>query len=384
MEIYYSHPSQEKIVGNIYKGRVEDVLPGLGSAFVDVGERQSLFLSRGEINDSILIEHGLEPRNGRIPINKILRRGQSILLQVRRAGIRTKNPQGTMKISLPGRYWVLLPEEDRIGLSRRITRPRVENRIRKMAHSLKSEGIGMIARTAAQWASKEELRQDHENLVQSWKRIEEAARAASAPMLLYKELGLIQTILRDRLLPDMAGLTVDSKVFYDKIKQFLDYMHMERYQKKIKLHNGKPPLFELYNVEEQIQATQSPRVDLDGGGFLIISETEALTAIDINTGSDVKHRNQQAAILNTNLEATKEIARQLRLRKISGIIVVDMVDMKSPEAIQKVVDGLRLELNKDRVPTDFIDVTELGLLEITRKREEESLADMLESAEFEA
>jgi ribonuclease G len=384
MEIYYSHPSQEKIVGNIYKGRVEDVLPGLGSAFVDVGERQSLFLSRGEINDSILIEHGLEPRDGRVPINKILRSGQSILLQVRRAGIRTKNPQGTMKISLPGRYWVLLPEEDRIGLSRRITRPRVENRIRKTAHSLKSEGIGMIARTAAQWASKEELRRDYENLVQGWRRIEAAARSASVPSLLYKELGLIQTILRDRLLPDVAELTVDSKVFYDKIKQFLGYMHMERYQKKIKLHNGELPLFELYNVEEQIQATQSPRVDLDGGGFLIISETEALTAIDVNTGSDVRHRNQQAAILNTNLEATKEISRQLRLRKISGIIVVDMVDMKSQEAIQKVVDRLRLELNKDRVPTDFIDVTELGLLEITRKREEESLADMLESAEFEA
>jgi len=384
MEIYYGHPSQEKTVGNVYKGRVEDVLPGMGSAFVNVGEKQSLFLSQNEINDGLLIEHGFKPWQGAAPINKVLRPGDTVVLQVRRAGIGSKNPQGTTKVSLPGRFWVFLPTEDRLGVSRRIESVRAQRRLRRVARELKKEGEGLIARTAAQWASDDDLERDYQFLAETWAGVVSAARAASAPQLLYKAMGLVQTALRDRLLPDVEEVVVDSPFFREKILSFLEYMHMSEYENRIRVHREKSPLFEHHRVEEQIQETQSRRVGLAGGGFIVIDETEALTAIDVNTGSDVRHKNQQAAILNTNLEAASEIARQLRLRQISGIIIVDFVDMESPEHVEKVTEKVKEELKNDRVSADFIDLTALGLVEITRKREGESLAGMLENADFDA
>lgn len=384
MEIYYGHPSQEKIVGNIYKGRVEDVLPGMGSAFVDVGEKQSLFLSEGELNDAILRSHGLRPWEGGASITKALRPGQTLVLQVRRAGIGTKNPQGTTKVSLPGRFWVYLPTEDRLGVSRRIDGVRAQRRVRRVARDLKKDGEGLIARTAAQWASDEDLERDYRLLVETWDGIGKAEHRASAPQLLYKGMGLVQTVLRDRLVPDVEEVVVDSQFFLEKILYFLDYLHMVDYKDRVRVHAEKGALFAHYHVEEQIQETLSRRVDLADGGFLVIDETEALTAIDVNTGADVRHKNQQAAILNTNLAAVREIARQLRLRQISGIIIVDLIDMGSEQAREQVIERLREELKKDRVSADFIDITALGLLEITRKREGESLAGMLETAVFDA
>jgi ribonuclease G len=384
MEIYYGHPTQENIVGNIYKGKVEDVLPGLGSAFVDVGEKKSLFLSKGEINDQIMIEKGFKPWQGAAAINKLLRPGQTLTLQVRRGGIGSKNPQGTTKISLPGRFWVLLPTEDRLGVSRRIDSVRTQRQLRRVARQLKKEGQGMIARTAAQTASKEELARDYELLMRTWESIESAAKTSSSPQLLYKGMGLVQTILRDRLLSDVTEVIVDSEFFYEKILYFLEYMHMDQYKSRITLYEEKDPMFQHYPLEEQIQATQSRRVPLEGGGSIVIDETEALIAIDVNTGGDVQHRNQRSAILNTNLEAAAEIARQLRLRQMSGIIVVDFVDMLDAKDEQLLIDRVKEELRKDRISADFVDLTGLGLVEITRKRAGESLADMLDSAQFDA
>jgi ribonuclease G len=384
MEIYYGHPSHEKLVGNIYRGRIEDVLPGLGSAFVDVGERKSLFLSQSEINDSYLMEKGFKPWQAGVPINKLLRPGQFVTLQVRRDGIGSKNPQGTMKISLPGRFWVYLPTEDRLGVSRRVESVRDQRRIRRIARTLKQDGEGMIARTAAQWATDEELERDYRLLVETWGRVEEASKEANGARLLFKAMGLVQTVLRDRLGPEMNEVVVDSPFFYEKIQSFLDYMQLGEFKDRIQVHKGTEPLFAKYNVEQQIQDSLARRVPLAGGGSLVIDETEALIAIDVNTGGDVRHRNQEAAILNTNLEAASEIARQLRLRQMSGIIVVDFVDMEDPAHIQQVVDRVKEELKKDRVSADFVDMTALGLVEITRKRRGESLADMLENAKFDA
>ncbi|MCX6094273.1 MAG: Rne/Rng family ribonuclease [Candidatus Bipolaricaulota bacterium] len=384
MEIYYGHPSHEKLVGNIYRGRVEDVLPGLGSAFVDVGERKSLFLSQSEINDPYLIEKGFKPWQSGVPINKLLRPGQFVTLQVRRDGIGSKNPQGTMKISLPGRFWVYLPTEDRLGVSRRVESVRDQRRIRRVARTLKRDGEGMIARTAAQWANDEELERDYHLLVETWECVVDASKTTNGARLLYKAMGLVQTVLRDRLGPEISEVVVDSPFFYEKIVSFLDYMQLSEFKDRIQLHKGSDPLFAKHNVEQQIQDSLSRRVPLAGGGSLVIDETEALIAIDVNTGGDVRHRNQEAAILNTNLEAATEIARQLRLRQISGIIVVDFVDMEDPTHIEQVTDRVKEELKKDRVSADFVDMTALGLVEITRKRRGESLADMLENAKFDA
>lgn len=384
MEIHYGHPSQEKMVGNIYRGRVKDVLPGLGSAFVEVGERDNLFLSLSELNDAHIRAKGFKPWQPNMPIAKLLSPGDLLTLQVRREGIGDKNPQGTMKISLPGRFWVYLPTEDRFGVSRRIETVRDQRRIRRVARALSRPGEGLIARTAAQWARDEDLEHDHELLVETWESVSSAAQTSSKPRLLFKGMGLVQSVLRDRLAPETKEVVVDSPFFHEKILTFLDYMKMSDYKGRVRLHTGDAPLFSAARVEEQIQASLSRRVPLAGGGSLVFDETEALIAVDVNTGGDVRHRNQQAAILNTNLEAATELARQLRLRQVSGIIVVDFVDMESPENVQKLVDRLNEELKKDRVPTDYVDITALGLVEITRKRRGESLADKLENADFDA
>jgi len=384
MEIYYGHPSHEKLVGNIYRGRIEDVVPGMGSAFVDVGERKSLFLSLNELNDGMLEEKGFKPWQAGIPVSKLLRQGQMITVQVRRDGIGTKNPQGTTKISIPGRFWVYLPTEDRLGVSRRVESVRDQRRIRRLARTLKKPGEGMIARTAAQWATDEDLERDYRLLVESWDRVGAAAKTATSVRLLYKAMGLVQAVLRDWMGPDIAEVVVDSPFFYEKIHSFLEYMQMAAHKEQIRLHKGPEPLFAKHDIDRQIQDSLSRRVPLAGGGSIVIDETEALIAIDVNTGGDVRHRNQAAAILNTNLEAATEIARQLRLRQISGIIVVDFVDMDDPQHVQQIIDKVREELKKDRVSADFVDMTGLGLVEITRKRRGESLSDMLENAKFDA
>jgi len=384
MEIYYGHPSQEKLVGNIYRGRVEDVLPGLGSAFVDIGERRSLFLSRNELNDRLLEQQDVKPWQSDIPITKILKQGQMVTLQVRREGIGNKNPQGTTKISLPGRFWVYLPNEERLGVSRRIENVRDQRRIRKIARSLRRPHEGMIARTASKWASDEDLERDFRLLVETWDGVKAVADKAAKPRLMYKGMGLVQTVLRDRLDPDTEAVIVDSPFFREKIASFLDYMRMSSYKDRIRIHEGRGPLFAKYRIEEQIQRSLSRRVALAGGGSLVIDETEALIAIDVNTGGDIRHRNQHAAILNTNLEAAEEIARQLRLRQISGIIIVDFVDMENPKDVNQLIEKVKDVLKNDRVSADFVDMTALGLVEITRKRQGESLADMLENAKFDA
>mgnify|MGYP000023419334 CR=1 FL=1 len=378
VEVHFDVPGHKPLVGNIYKGKVETVLPGMGAAFVDVGERQSLFLSQHEINDAMLIAKGFEPWRGSAPIQKILRPGQAVIIQVRREGVGKKNPQGTTKISLPGRYWVFLPKEDRVAVSRRITNSEEIKRLRQLAYELKAPGEGLIARTAAEGASKEDLERDFKFLLGTWKGIEEAAEKATPPKLLYEGLDLVRSVIRDRFTEEVDSLIVDDEEQHKEIMEFLHYLHLDSLKGKVKLYQGKMPLFVRYDVERQLREALQRRVPLKGGGFLSIDETEALTAIDVNTGSDVRHKNQEAAILNTNLEAATEIPRLLRLRKISGIIVVDFVDMARKADERKVIERLKEELKKDRVPADFIDITKLGLIEITRRKEGESLAAMLE------
>lgn len=371
MEIYYEDP--ERILGNIHKGIVRDILPGINATFVDVGKGQNLFLSLKELNDALLKGH----RHG-TTIQKILKSGQPLIIQVKREAIGSKNPQGTLKISLPGRYWVFLPTDERLGASRRIADERESRRLKRIAKKLKHEGEGLIARTAAQGASEEDLERDFNYLLGTWKGIEEKAKRTPAPALLHRGLDLVKAILRDRLLESIERVIVDSAETYQEILDFLHYMHMEDYIDLLQLYRGKRPLFELHGVESQLRESFQPKVKLPGGGYLVIAETEALTAIDINTGSDVKHQNQDTAILNTNLEAAVEIPRQLRLRKLSGIIIADFVDMRRRDHLEKVIRKLQEELKKDRSPADFVDITKLGLVEITRKREGESLLGLLE------
>lgn len=378
VEIFYEDFQQDKLVGNIYKGKVEDVLSGLGSAFVDVGEEQSLFLSRSEINQAILRSRGFDPNEYPPLINKVIHENESLIVQVKRGGIGTKNPQGTTKVSLPGRYWVFLPKDSRLGISRRITNDKEVQRLKDVARNLKEENEGLIARTASENASKEDLKRDFNFLLGTWKGIEEEATKVKSPHLLHSHAGMVRTIIRDRLLEDVDRVLTNSKTVYEDILDYIHYLRMDDFQDTIHLYQEDTPLFKRYGVEDQLKRCLKREVSLDSGGYLAIDETEALTAIDVNTGGNVNHKNQAQAILNTNLAAAEEIPIQLRLRKISGIIIVDFVDMYDNKDQQKVIDRLKESLREDRVPADFIDMTPLGLVEITRKREGESLADLME------
>lgn len=374
IEIHFDVPSRRPLVGNIYRGRVETVLPGMGAAFVNVGEKKALFLSEHEISDALFAAKGLAPRKESTPIQKVVRAGDAVVVQVRREGIGKKNPQGTTKISLPGRYWVFLPTEDRIGVSRRLGDPEDVRRLRQIAHELKGETEGLIARTAAFHAVEEELALDFHSLRDLWSEIAAAAIDASPPQLLHEPLDLVLALIRDRFLDNVGSVIVDDRDQLKSVQGFLDGLRLPRLRRRVRLYHGQVPLLVRYDIERRLREGLQRKIPLQAGGFLVVDETEALTAIDVNTGSDVRHRNQDSAILNTNLEAAKEIPRILRLRKISGIIIVDFVDMEDGASLETVLSLLARELKKDRVPADLIGVTKLGLVEITRRREGESLA----------
>lgn len=381
VEVHFDVPERRSLVGHIYRGKVETVLPGLGAAFVQVGEKKPLFLAAHEIHDGILKAKGFEPGRGVPPIQKLLKPGENVIVQVRRDEVGEKNAQATTKISLPGRYWVFLPTEERVSVSRRIEERDISRRLRQLAHELKPAGTGLIARTAARSASREELERDFANLLNTWKEITAKAREGSAPKLLYTPPDLVRAVVRDRFLDEVDSLIVDDEKTYEEILKYLEELHLRKLKGRVRLYRGTVPLFTRYGVEEALRQALQRKIPLKGGGFITVDETEALTAIDVNTGSDVRHKNQAAAILNTNLEAARLIPRILRLRKISGIIIVDFVDMANEKDREKVIEVLKEELKKDRVPADFIEITKLGLVEITRKKEGESLAVLLSELE---
>ncbi len=381
VEVHFDVPEHRSLVGNIYKGKVETVLPGLGAAFVQVGEKKPLFLAAHELHDGILKAKGFEPGRGVPPVQKLLKPGESVLVQVRRDEVGEKNAQGTTKISLPGRFWVFLPTEERVSVSRRIEERENVRRLKQLAHELKPPGAGLIARTAARFASREDLERDFQALLNTWKEITAQAQKSAAPKLLYRPPDLVQTVVRDRFLDDVDSLIVDDEETHARILKYLEELNLRKLKGRVRLYRGTVPLFVRYGVEEALREALQRKIPLKGGGFITVDETEALTAIDVNTGSDVRHKNQAAAILNTNLEAARLIPRILRLRKISGIIVVDFVDMANEKDRERVIEVLKEELKKDRVPADFIDITKLGLVEITRKKEGESLSTLLSELE---
>lgn len=382
VEVHFDVPARRPLVGTIYLGKVETVLPGLGAAFVDVGEPKALFLSEHELSDSLLAAKGVDPRKESVPIQQALRPGEGVVIQVRREGMGKKNPQGTTKISLPGRYWVFLPTEDRVGISRRVVDPEGSKRLRALAYELKGERQGLIARTAAFGADNEELRHDFQRLQSLWTEIERAAAQATPPKLLHQPLDLVRALVRDRFLDTVGSLIVDDEEQQKEIQQFIGHeLRLPQLCRRVRLYRGQVPLFVRYDIERRLRDALQRKIPLQAGGFLVVDETEALTAIDVNTGSDTRHRTQGSAILSTNLAAAKEIPRILRLRKISGIIVVDFVDMENAADEQKVLSLLEAELKKDRVPADLIGITKLGLVEITRRREGESLATMIEDSD---
>ena len=370
-ELHIERTASRGLVGNIYLGRVSRVLPGMQSAFIDVGLERTAFL---HVADIWMPRHEGDNK----PIEKLLTEGQRLVVQVVKDPIGTKGARLSTQVSIAGRMLVYLPQEKHIGISQRIGDEREREHLRERLTQLvpADEKGGFIVRTMAENASDAELSTDIEYLRKLWSDIHEASRSASAPSILYQELNLAQRVLRDFVSPDTTRIQIDSRENYQKLTGFAE-IYMPRVLPLVEHYTGERPLFDLFGVEQEIEKALARRVDLKSGGYLIIDQTEAMTTIDVNTGGFVGVRNFDDTIFKTNLEAAQTIARQLRLRNLGGIIIIDFIDMDSDEHRQAVLGELNKALARDHTRITVNGFTALGLVEMTRKRTRESLAHVL-------
>ena len=375
-ELHIERTASLGIVGNIYLGKVVRILPGMQSAFIDVGLERTAFLHVADIWLPRSNERG--EGEGARPIEKILTDGQSLVVQVIKDPIGTKGARLSTQISIAGRMLVYLPQEKHIGVSQRIEDEQEREQLRERLTRLvpEDEKGGFIVRTMAENASDEELANDIEYLRKTWRGIKDQSLRVAPPALLYQELSLSQRVLRDFVNPETARIVIDSRENFQKLQQFAQ-LYTPKVLDLLDHYTGERPLFDLHGVEDEIQKALARRVDLKSGGYLIIDQTEAMTTIDVNTGGFVGVRNFDDTIFKTNLEAAQTIARQLRLRNLGGIIILDFIDMENEEHRQAVLAELNKALARDHTRLTVNGFTALGLVEMTRKRTRESLAHVL-------
>ena len=359
---YVTRAGARSMVGNVYLGRVQNVLPGMEAAFIDVGKGRNAVLYAGEVNYSPEDLEGAAPR-----IEHVLKSGNSVLVQVTKDPIGGKGARLTAQISMPGRYLVLVPNSDITGISRRLP-DEERKRLKQILRTIRPEGHGVIIRTAAEDADENALAADLARLLEEWKTIEKKAKRAKAPAMLYEEPELTVRSVRDLFTDEeFRELVTDSPRVYELVTQYLAGIAPDLLP-KVRLHQDKLPVFEEFHVVEQIHKGLDRKVWLPSGGYIVIDRTEAMTVIDVNTGKSVGKTNLEETVVNTNVEAAREVARQLRLRDIGGMIIIDFIDMLLEQNKQKVVDALREEMAKDKTRSQIFDISPLGLLEVTRKR----------------
>jgi ribonuclease E len=396
IEHYVSRPADDatQIDGNVYLGRVQNVLPGMEAAFIDIGTPKNAVLYRGDVRyDKDDLEPGPSadasaPTRGRLAgaaqgarIEQLLKTGQTVLCQVTKNPIGTKGARLTQEVSLPGRFVVLIPGSDTYGISKRLTDDE-RKRLRKILDEVRPEGHGLIVRTAAEGATADELRRDVLRLCQQWDRIDTMARTSRAPALLYREPSMAVRVIREEFNRNYRGVVIDDPVLFEEVRDYVASISPELADRVE--WAGDPnsdwaddplPVFERYHVHEQIHKALDRKVWLASGGSLIIERTEALTVIDVNTGKNVGTSNLEETVFRNNLEAAEEIARQLRLRDIGGIIVIDFIDMEIAANRAEVIRTFRAALARDKTRTQVFDISELGLVEMTRKRISEGLVE---------
>jgi len=382
IEIHTERHYDRGIVGNIYKGRVVRVLPGMQAAFVDIGLDKAAFLYVTDVRDDF-DELRMEDVNGfpgkeDVPIQDRLREGQEILTQVSKEPIGLKGAQVSSHISLPGRYLVFLPTAmNRIGISRRIESEKKRQKLRKMLEKL-SAGIngGFIIRTASENRTERELKMDLDYLLSTWSEIQNRRRKSPAPSLLHQERSLAIRAVRDLFTSDIDRFIIDNEKVYSEVQEFLERF-LPQLKPALQLYEYEDPIFEHFGIEMEISKALDRKVWLKSGGYIVIDQTEALTAIDVNTGRYVGGRNFDDTILKTNLEAVREIVYQLRLRNIGGLIIIDFIDMERREDREKVFNALEKALKTDKAKSTILKISELGLVEMTRRRVKENLTRTL-------
>lgn len=381
VEIYVERGPNERLVGNIYKGVVKNVLPGMQAAFVDIGLEKNSFLYVEDAVANVLWqgEHSYKTEKNvtELPhIQDIVKEGQEIVVQIAKEPVGTKGARVTTKLTLPGRYLVLMPTVDYIGVSRRIEDEVERERLRAIGEEIRPEKMGLIIRTVAEGVSEEVLEQDLQNLLKMWERLLQRIKNTGGTALLHQDLALVQRILRDLFSADIHKLSVNSRPVMEKVLEYLEVYEANLTGKVFLSDTAK--LLEKYAVNQQITQALKRKVWLKNGGYIVIDETEALTVIDVNTGKFVGSHDLAETVLLTNCEAAREIARQLRLRNIGGIIIIDFIDMNTEEHQEKVLAVLEGELKKDKVKAHILGITSLGLVEMTRKKVRQSLSSTLE------
>ena len=396
-ELFIERPKESDIAGNIYRGRVVRVLPGMEAAFVDIGLEQAAFIYVADVLNhynefeyfmQLLSNEGENaipaPEGKNRPacldkefvIEDLLHQGQEIIVQVSKAPIGNKGARVTTRVSLPGRFLVLMPTTDHIGVSRRIEDEGERRRLKETLTDLRPENCGVIARTVSEGVNREKLAKEMDFLVSLWLDIQKKGANAPVPSLLHKELNVTLRAVRDLFTHEVDKLVIDSRHGYEETLKFLDTF-MPRLKASVELYEDSEPIFDAYNLESEISRALKKKVWLKSGGYIVIEHTEALVAIDVNTGRYVGRHNLEETILKTNLDALKEIAYQIRLRDIGGLIIIDFIDMEKKSNRERVCNALKEALKKDRSKTHVLPMSELGLIEMTRKRTRETLNRML-------
>jgi ribonuclease G len=418
-ELYVENAERERMVGDIYLGKVARVMPGIRAAFIDIGFKQDAFLHFSDIGSTLKEYSSLigdedsdvdtddddeepstgsesqsgstqsssysqtrtqEPRrdqkprgtNGNQPPIPNLVPGQDIIIQVTKEPVGRKGVRVTSEVSLPGRFLVLLPFDGKIGVSKKMTSFKEKRRLRRIVKSILPEGFGVIVRTVAAEKDEAILKQDLENLISTWREIEKSVKTEKAPSLLYKDMATTSSVIRDLFTEDVERVVVDSKKLHKEIRGYLKGVSPHLID-KIELFKGREPVFDSYGIEKEIAACLSKKVWLKSGGYIIIEQTEAMVVVDVNSGRYAAKREQEQNSLRTNLEAAREVTRQLRLRDIGGIIVIDFIDLEDERNKKKVYDELRKEFRKDRARVTVLPMTEFGLVQITRQRNRQNI-----------
>ena len=389
-ELYQEREKEKGVVGNIYKGKVLKVLPGMESAFVDIGLEKASFLYVDDVLPDFTVFDDFDDGNGersyshsggrgkdrRPPIDQLIKEGQEILVQVSKGPIGTKGARITGHLSIPGRNLVFMPTMDSVGVSRQISEERERHRLKEIVNRLRPEKSGFIIRTVAEDRSEDEFRTDINFLVSLWDGILQKYNQATAPALVYEDLNLTSRVIRDLLNSDVRKLIIDDESEYNRARVFMRE-YLPRYMGILEQFRRRQPIYDYYGIEAEIDRSFSHKVWLRSGGYLVIDHTEALTAIDVNTGRFVGKASHEETILKTNLEAVQEVVYQLKLRNIGGIIIIDLIDMESAQHRQKVYQALKEELKNDKARSKILQISEIGLVEMTRKRDRENLGRLI-------
>ena len=382
-ELVVERPDDQRLVGNIYRGKVESILPGLQAAFVDIGLGRAGFLHVSDVDPSLLLDlHDArqDKQRGlhtplRLPIEKVLQKGQQILVQVLKEPIGTKGPKVTTQLSLAGRFLVLVPDTDFIGVSKKTQDTKMRRRVKQIVAELKPQGIGFIVRTIGLSVTEDDYISEIRNLIDTWRNIQNRALEGSGPAVLHQELGTTTKVVRDLLSDQVSEVVVDSKADYDEVTSYLSATSPHLCE-RVRLYADKLPLFDKYNIEKDLEQSLRRKVWLRSGGYVLFDHAEALLAIDVNTGRNVGKRDHEQTLLETNLEAGSEIGRQLRLRDIGGIIVIDFIDLDRAESRRKLENHMRDVFKTDPAPISTTPLSKFGLMEITRKRVRPELQEL--------